>query len=360
MTTTPPRSTTNQPALPLRFADRNGLAALPWFEIEHGELVLADKTIGPIIDVHTHYTLPSIRHDVLDMETETPDSDLLLSRCCAHHLDIYANQCFSPRELSEMKRELTLGALRRRGKRLHHGAPNLARDMRSMGIERTIVIGIDMGVISRHVKQTLEVGKKREDAVAFGSIHPRLPRRRQRFEEQLHQGARGIKIHPPNMFTRPDHPRLQPIYRWCGEENIPVFFHCGPAGIEPKYGGYCGQVRFYEEPIRNHPDTRFVLGHSGALQSTEAVALFRRYPNVWMDVSCLSLSQLREVLEEGDENRIMFGSDWPFYHPILPLAKVLIATEEQPKLRRKVLYENAVRLIESIGKPPSVLTRVIG
>lgn len=335
---------------PLHFTDRNGLAALPWFEIDRGELVLADRSVGPIIDVHTHYTLPSLRHDAKDMRTETPDSDLLLGRCCAHHLDVYANQCFSPVELDEMRRELVSGALRRRGKRLSHGAPNLARDMRSMGIERTIVLGIDMGVISRHVKLTLEVAREREDAVAFGSIHPRLPRRRQRFEEQLHAGARGMKIHPPNMFTRPDHPRLGPIYAWCGEENIPVFFHCGPAGIEPKLGAYCGQVRFYDEPIRNHPRTRFVLGHSGALQSSEAVDLYRRHPNVWMDVSCLSLAQLREVLERGDPDRIMFGSDWPFYHPILPLAKVLIATEGQPALRRKVLYENAARLIDGIGK----------
>lgn len=345
---------------PLRFTDRSGLAALPWFDLDHGEVVVADRSVGPIIDVHTHYTLPSVRHDVSDMETETPDSDLLLGRCCAHHLDVYANQCFSPTELDAMRRELVAGALRRRGKRLNHGAPNLARDMRSMGVERTVVLGIDMGVVSRHVRLTLEVAGRRDDAVGFGSIHPRLPRRRQRFEEQLHLGARGIKIHPPNMFTRPDHPRALDIYRWCGEANIPVFFHCGPAGVEPKLGAYCGQVRFYERPLRDYPETRFVLGHSGALQSSEAVELYRRYPNAWMDVSCLSLDKLREVLDKGDEDRVMFGSDWPFYHPILPLAKVLIATEGRPRLRRKVLYENAARLLESIGKPSSTLERAVG
>lgn len=333
---------------PLRFADRNGLAALPWFDIEQGELVLSDPSVGPIIDVHTHYALPSFRHDEDDMERASPDSDLLLGRCCAHHLDVYANQCFSPAELSAMKRELTIGALRRKGKRLSMTAPNMARDMRSMGIERTIVLGIDMGLISRHVQLTLNVAKKRSNAVPFGSIHPRLPRRRQRFEEQLHQGARGFKIHPPNMFTRPDHPRLMDIYRWCGEEQVPVFWHCGPAGIEPKLGAYCGQVRFYERPIRELPQTTFVLGHSGATQSTEALQLFKKYPNTMLDVSCLSVFQLQEVLAEGDEDRIMFGSDWPFYHPILPLAKVLIVTEGRPQLRRKVLYENAARLLDRL------------
>lgn len=346
--TDPPRPEGQEAALgryPLRFADRDGLAALPWFEIDHGELVLADRSVGPIIDVHTHYALPSLRHGVDDVEREGVEPDLLLGRCCAHHLDVYANQCFSPAEVALLKRELTVGALRKKGKRLAQTAPNLARDMRSMGIERSCVLGIDMGVISRHVKLTLDVAKRREDAVAFGSIHPRLPRRRQRFEEQLHAGARGMKIHPPNMLTRPDHPRAMEIYRWCGEAGIPVFWHCGPAGIEPALGQYCGQVRHYERPIRELAETTFVLGHSGATQSDEALRLHRRYPNTWLDVSCLSVFQLRDVLEQGDEDRIVFGSDWPFYHPVLPLAKVLMLTEDRPRLRRKVLYENAMRLL---------------
>ena len=45
----------------------------------------------------------------------------------------------------------------------------------------------------------------------------------------------------------------------------------------------------------------------------------------------------------------MTGSDWPFYHPAIPIAKVLIATEKDQKARRAVLYENAARLF---GLPP--------
>lgn len=344
----------SQPAtpFPLRFPDRNGLAALPWFEIDHGELVVADPSVGPVIDVHTHYCLPSLRHSVADMEVETPDSDLLLGRCCAHHLDVYANQCFTPSELAAMKRELAFGALRRRGKRLHHTAPNLARDMRSMGVERAVVIGIDMGLgTAAHVGRTLEVARRREDVIGFGSVHPRRRRRRQPFEEQLHRGARGIKMHPPNMRTRPDDPRAMELYRWCGELGLPVFWHCGPAGIEVGSAGSFAQVPLYERAIRENPRTRFVLGHSGALQSREATALFNGLPNVWFDIASLGFHQLRELLAATGGERVLFGSDWPFYHPILPLAKVLIATDGQPALRHRVLYENAARLLEMIGTP---------
>lgn len=340
------------PAHPLRFSDRNGLAALPWFEIEQGELVVSDPSVGPVIDVHTHYCLPSFRHGVADMERETSESDLLLGRCCAHHLDVYANQCFTPAELAAMKRELVLGALRRRGKRLHHTAPNLARDMRSMNVERAIVLGIDMILgTTAHVSRTLEVASRREEAVGFGSVHPKRRRRRGIFEEQLHRGARGLKMHPPNMRTRPDDPRAMELYRWCGELGLPVFWHCGPAGIEPPSMAAYAQVPLYEQAIRAHPRTQFVLGHSGAMQSREAVARFRGLPNVHFDIASLGLFQLQELLAATGGERVMFGSDWPFYHPILPLAKVLIATEGQPALRSRVLYENAARFLDAIGKP---------
>ena len=50
----------------------------------------------------------------------------------------------------------------------------------------------------------------------------------------------------------------------------------------------------------------------------------------------------------GDE-RVLFGSDWPFYPFEFPLAKSLIATEGKPELREKILYKNAVRLLKEYG-----------
>jgi predicted TIM-barrel fold metal-dependent hydrolase len=141
------------------------------------------------------------------------------------------------------------------------------------------------------------------------------------------------------------------VYKHCGQENIPVFWHCGPAGIEPRLNQSFAQVRYYERPLRELPATQFVLGHAGSLQHREAIALQRRYRNAWLEISGLSLGQLQEVLSEADPDRVLFGSDWPFYHPVLPLAKVLIATEGRPDLRRKVLHDNAARLLELTARP---------
>ena len=98
-------------------------------------------------------------------------------------------------------------------------------------------------------------------------------------------------------------------------------------------------------PYLRLPRTRFVLGHAGALQMEEALALACRYPNVWLELSGQSLANVRTILERADPDRILYGSDWPFYHQAIGMAKVLIATEGRADLRAKVLYRNAAAIL---------------
>jgi len=333
------------PDYPLHFEDRLSLDALPWFEADGERIVLADRSIGPAIDMHTHYALPAVWPHSYDLSATADDSHLLLGCCSNHNLDIYANQNFSKRELRSMKRDLVVGGATGGGSRKYHTAPNLARDMSDMGVTHTSVLAIDIAVPSKHVKQTIETGNERSDVTVFGSVHPRSKKKKEKLEEQMHGGIRGIKMHPAIQSFHPNDQEARDLYKLAGEFNIPVIWHCGPVDIEPKKARQLSQVANYEAPIRDFPDTTFILGHSGALQCEQAVAFQMRYPNVYLEVSCISLAQMQHVLFNADENRIMFGSDWPFYHPSLQMAKVLILTEGNESLRKKLLYDNAARLL---------------
>src|SRR6185295_11955749 len=101
----------------------------------------------------------------------------------------------------------------------------------------------------------------------------------------------------------------------------------------------------YERPIAENPRTTFVLGHSGALQFDEALELQRRYPNVWLESSSQQLSNIKRIVERADVDRVVHGSDWPFYHPAISVSKVLIATEGKPDVRHQMLWANAARLL---------------
>lgn len=321
------------------------IVRLSWFELDNGSVVVADKTVGPIIDMHAHYAAPMIWPHRTNHDHEPTITELLLPCCARHDLDVYANQNFDKLGLKLLKRKLVLGGFTGGGSRHTHTAPNLARDAAAMGVIHSAVLAIDMGWPSHTVRDTIAVAGKRNDTTAFGSVHPRRRRPKERFEEQLHAGVRGLKLHPQLQQFHPDAPEAMKVYELCGREQTPVIWHCGPVGIELKSALPYVQVPNYERPIKEHPDTTFLLGHAGALQCDQAIALQRRYKNVYLEVSSISLSQMRMVVEEADPDRIVFGTDWPFYHHALQLAKVLVVTEGKPGLRRKVLHDNAARLL---------------
>jgi len=316
---------------------------VPW----NGRLVLSDDSVGPIIDVHTHFALATLLPLRIDLQkAPCPAEHYLPMQGRAIDMEVYINKNFPPEDLGRMKRDLTLMGMTARGMRRTHTIPNLTREMDELGISHSVSLPIDTPALANNALGTLRAVAGNERFICFGSVHPFAFRAEAKLDRQLALGARGMKIHPAAQMIRPDHPRAMRLYRLCAARRLPVLFHCGPVGIEPRPGRKRSQVVLYERALAENPDVPFILGHSGALQMEGALAYALRYPNVYLDVSCQSLSNVRTILEQADPDRILYGTDWPFYHQSIALAKVLIATEDDPPLRRKVLHDNAARLFE--------------
>jgi len=335
-----------------RFRDVLDLARLPYFELR-GEgagrrLAIADPSLGPAIDVHTHLALSFIRPPQVDLLAEWPETEHYLPvRERPIDFDVYLNRCYTPGDLATLKRDLTLGGFTAGGMRRTHTIPNLEREMRDLGISQSVLLPIDFPApLSRNAETWSAAAQGRATMIAFGSVHPfdRDPARR--LDAQVALGIRGVKIHPAVQIVAPDHPRSMRIYRLCGERRLPVFFHCGPVGIEPWLQRKLTQVRRYEPALAENPGTTFILGHSGALQPEIAIGFARRFSNVWLEVSSQSMPVIRRIIDEVDPSRLLYGTDWPFYHQAIQLAKIFIATEGNDALRRAILHDNAARLLD--------------
>lgn len=307
--------------------------------------MLSDRSVGPIIDAHSHIALAYLLPMRVDLQRASEHTEHYLPACCPIDFEVYQNKNFTAEALHALKRDLTLGSLRRGGMRATHTVPNLVREMDELGIVHSVLLPIDLPYISRNAEHALGAAHRQPRLLSFGSVHPIVDRVGVRLDEQAHGGARGVKMHPAVQLMAPNHPRALALYRQCGERNLPVLLHCGPVGIELESGRRRSQVALYEQAIAEQPRTRFVLGHAGALQMQNALDLACRYPNVWLELSGQSLANVRIILEHADPDRILYGSDWPFYHQALGIAKLLIATEDRPALRSKVLYRNAQTLL---------------
>lgn len=343
--TNPDRSRYSTRRMQTQFANHLELAKLPYFDLKDDrELVLSDRSFGPSIDVHTHLALTYVRPFCTDLRAEHERTEHYLPVERALDLGVYQNKNFTESDLKRMSRDLTLGSVTSVGMRRTHTLPNLLREMRGLGIAHCALLPIELPFISRNAELYLGVTMGQGEVICFGSVHPYEWKPERRLEAQKRRGARAVKIHPAVQMVYPNDKRAMRVYRKCGELGLPVFWHCGPVNIEPPAGRRRSQVALYEQPIAELPDTTFILGHSGALQPETALGFANRYDNVWLDLASQALPVIRELIEKGPRDRIMMGSDWPFYHQATGLAKALIATEGDEETRRMVLYGNAARL----------------
>lgn len=326
------------------YADAYALAELPWFTLKEGRIVLEDSSVEPAVDVHTHLALAYGRPMQVDLWQEHPQTEHYLPLERRLDMDTYVNRNFTDDDLTRMKRDLTLGSLGAGGMRRTHTAPNLMREMADMGVGLSILLPIELPGISRNAETYLDVAERAPTLLSMGSVHPWSNDVAGRLATQKTLGALGVKVHPAVQMVAPDDERAMALYRVCAELDLPVLWHCGPVGIEPRLGRYLSRLKHYWPAIHANPRTTFILGHSGALQMEMALDLCRAYPNVWMEMSSQSATNVKRIVREAPPERVLFGSDWPFYHQAIPLAKVLEATEGDPGARRRVLWENAARL----------------
>lgn len=114
-----------------------------------------------------------------------------------------------------------------------------------------------------------------------------------------------------------------------------------------------GEVSTVELLATEYPDVNFIIPHLGSFADDWAAQLafidpLARHPNVYTDTSGVRrFDLLEEALRRAGAHKILFGSDGPWLHPGVELAKVA-ALPLDPEARRLVLRENLLRLIATV------------
>ena len=126
-----------------------------------------------------------------------------------------------------------------------------------------------------------------------------------------------------------------------------IFDHGGRAGIEPESRHRYAMPRHYEGALSSFPNLPFVFGHSGARDGDAMLELGLRYDNAWFGIHGQGVTHLDKMIRRTGGERMLFGTDWPFYHLAATLAKVLIVTNDSDRseIRHAILRGNAERLL---------------
>ena len=120
-----------------------------------------------------------------------------------------------------------------------------------------------------------------------------------------------------------------------------------------------GEVSVVELLATEYPDVSFIIPHLGSFGDDwkAQVALIDhlvRHPNIYTDTSGIRrFDVLEQAVERAGAKKILFGSDGPWLHPGVELAKVralhLSRTDEQ-----LVLGGNFLRLIARVHREPAL------
>jgi len=157
-----------------------------------------------------------------------------------------------------------------------------------------------------------------ERLLFFVAIDPAAPNYMQELE-RCHQdlGAVGVKVAPLYQGVHPQDPRCREIYSYCVRHHLPILFHVGTSFVGGTPLDYSRPV-YFDAVAVEFPELRMVLAHLGHPWEGETIAVIRRHPHVYADLSALYYrpwqfyNSMRLLVEYRTEHKVLFGSDYPF------------------------------------------------
>jgi predicted TIM-barrel fold metal-dependent hydrolase len=189
-------------------------------------------------------------------------------------------------------------------------------------VEKAIVFalryGDSVGIESDDETTARAVAKYPDKIVGFAYVDPRRADCMDMLEHAVEDlGLKGVKYGPIYNGVALSDPRLDPVYAYCQKHNIPLTMHMGTtyARNAPVDMGRAIHV----EPVAlKYPDLTMILAHMGHPWYGDCIAVSRKQPNVFCEVSALFYRpwQYYNILIEAQEykiiDKIFFGTDFPF------------------------------------------------
>lgn len=211
------------------------------------------------------------------------------------------------------------------------------------GIQRTVLFAAfhsDYAVANREVSRIVASRPDRFYGLAF--VHPE--RDRGRVHQLVHEaviryGFIGIKVH------RHDGRITREICESARAFSLPVLYDV------------TGEISVVELLATEYPDVSFIIPHMGSFADDWRAQLalvdhLVRHPNIYTDTAGVRRFDLIEqAVHRAGARKILFGSDGPWLHPGVELAKIH-ALDLSPEDAQFVLGGNFLRLISRVRRRP--------
>ncbi len=166
---------------------------------------------------------------------------------------------------------------------------------------------------------------------------------------------RGLKCHPIAQAFYPNDRRFYPLWETCQGLGVPLLIHTGTTGVGAGVPGGNGLKLKYAQPIpyiddiaADFPRLTIIGAHPSWPWQEEMLAVAVHKTNVYIDLSGWSPKYFSPSLIRYAntllQDRVLFGSDYPFLTPERWIADFEKAGFK-PEVMEKILLQNAKRLL---------------
>ena len=145
--------------------------------------------------------------------------------------------------------------------------------------------------------------------------------------------------------------RMWPVYRTCQELGIPVIGHSGP----DRFGGHFAEPQAYAGMLGEFPQLKVVLAHLGGGTWQQAPEIAQAFPNAYFDcceviewtggTNAPSDQQLGQLIKDIGPDRVMMGSDFPWYDLDHTVERVMELPALSQEEKEGMLGANAIRIL---------------
>ena len=194
--------------------------------------------------------------------------------------------------------------------------------------------------------------------IGFASVDPwKAERAISEMERAITElGMSGAKFHPGIQAFYPNDTRFYPLYEKITSLGVPALFHTGTNGLGAGAPGGMGIKMDYTRPIyldfvaADFPDLTIIGAHPAWPWHEEMLAIIGHKSNVFMDLSgWLPRYIPKQIMDEARtrlQDRIMFGSDYPFIDPKRWLDDFDTLERFSEPIRQKILLTNAAGILK--------------
>lgn len=153
--------------------------------------------------------------------------------------------------------------------------------------------------------------------IGFASVHPEEPSAMDELERcRTELGLRGMKLGPNYQGFEPLGTEARRVYGWAERHGWPILFHQGTSPIRTAPLRYAHPIVMDEIAIA-FPELRIVMAHLGHPWQADTIAVIRKHPHVYADVSAgfyrpwSFYSAMRLAAEWNVLGKLLLGSDFP-------------------------------------------------